>query len=53
LCGIQIRKKIESNVIDEINKKIDTLKKPKNRSNRPILIYEGEISPSMANRHFF
>jgi hypothetical protein len=37
----------------EINKKIATLKKPKNISIRPVLIYEGEISESVVESNFF
>ena len=37
----------------EINKKIATLKKPKNISIRPVLIYEGELSESVVKGDFF
>ena len=37
----------------EINKKIATLKKPKNISIRPVLIYEGELSESVVESNFF
>jgi len=37
----------------KINKKIAPLKKPKNISIRPVLIYEGEISESVVESDFF
>ena len=40
-------------MINEIDKKIATLKRPKNISIRPVLIYEGEISESVVKSDFF
>lgn len=40
-------------MINEIDKKIATLKKPKNISIRPVLIYEGELSESVVESDFF
>ena len=53
LCEIKFQKKINRNVINEIDKKIATLKRPKNISIRPVLIYEGEISESVVKSDFF
>jgi len=53
LCEIKFQKKINRNVINEIDKKIATLKKPKNISIRPVLIYEGELSESVVESDFF
>lgn len=53
LCEIKFQKKINCNVINEIDKKIATLKKPKNISIHPVLIYEGEISESVVESDFF
>ena len=53
MCEIKFQKKINRNVINEIDKKIAILKKPKNISIRPVLIYEGEISESVVKSDFF
>ena len=43
VCEIKFRQKITATVISEVQRKIEVLKKPKNFSLRPILVYEGEI----------
>lgn len=53
VCEIKFRKKITTDVIDEVTKKIQCLKIPKIVSTRPILIYEGELSPKIQQNDFF
>ena len=47
------KKNFSDIVINEIDKKIATLKKPKNISIRPVLIYEGELSESVVESDYF
>ncbi|MEI8301193.1 MAG: ATP-binding protein [Chlamydiota bacterium] len=53
ICEIKFRKKIAVDVIDEITKKIQTLKISKTISIRPVLIYEGELAPTINQDNFF
>jgi len=53
ICEIKFRKKINNGVIMEVQEKIDRLKRPKYYSVRPVLIYEGELEPSVTERGFF
>jgi hypothetical protein len=52
-CEIKFRKKITHSVIEEVTNKIKALKFPRIISIRPVLIYEGELSPSIAQSGFF
>ena len=53
LCEIKCRKKISGDVIGEVKKKIQILKRPKHTSIRPVLIYEGELSKSVKESDYF
>jgi uncharacterized protein len=53
VCEIKFRKKIESQVIDEVQEKINKLKVVKRISVRPVLIYEGELSKSLIDGDYF
>lgn len=53
VCEIKFRKKIGTSVIKEVQRKIDVLKKPKNISIRPILIYSGELSETIEESGVF
>ena len=53
LCEIKFSNKIGRSIINEITIKINLLKTPKNRSIRPVLIYEGEMSESIKENGFF
>jgi uncharacterized protein len=53
LCEIKFQKKIKRNVVNEIEKKMAILKRPKNTSIRPVLIYEGDISESVLKSDCF
>jgi AAA+ ATPase superfamily predicted ATPase len=44
LCEFKVRDRIESNLIQEIQRKIKTLRIPRGYSLRPVLIYEGTMS---------
>ena len=54
ICEIKFsRKKIDVKIINEVNKKIENLKIPKNFSYRPILIHVNGVIDSVANSDFF
>ena len=53
VCEIKFRQKIDADVIDEVREKIARLKTSKETSVRPILIYEGELSPQIERTGFF
>ena len=53
LCEIKFKKNIDKQVIKDISKKIDLLKRPKNTSIRPVLIYEGKITDALLYDDFF
>lgn len=53
ICEIKFRKKISADVIDEVKRKIQNLKFAKTISIRPVLIYEGELSPKIQREDFF
>ena len=53
VCEIKFRTKISIDVIDEVAKKIHSLKTPKILSIRPVLIYEGELAPKVQQDDFF
>lgn len=50
---IKFRKLVDKSVIDEVEKKIKRLKYKRHYSIRPVLIYLGELSDSIANSEFF
>jgi hypothetical protein len=53
LCEIKFGQKIFPEVIDEVSEKIGKLAIPKGVSVRPILIYQGELSPKIERADFF
>lgn len=53
VCEIKFRTKTSIDVIDEVVKKIHSLKTPKILSIRPVLIYEGELAPKVQQDDFF
>jgi uncharacterized protein len=53
LFEIKFKKYIGSEVITEVKEKIKRLKKPKNFSVRPVLIYCGELSEEISQSEFF
>jgi AAA+ ATPase superfamily predicted ATPase len=53
LCEIKFGQKISPEVIDEVSEKIYKLPFSKGISIRPILIYQGELSPKIVQANFF
>jgi len=53
LCEIKFRQNIDMRVVNEVNKKIELLKRPKNTSIRPVLVYEGNIADTVLADDFF
>ena len=53
VCEIKFSQKISSDVIDEVSEKIRKLPISKGISIRPVLIYQGELSPKIARTNFF
>lgn len=47
LCEIKLQTKISSRVIEDIQRKIEVLQKPKHYSLQPVLIYCGELAPKV------
>ena len=53
VCEIKFRQKINTDVIEEVREKIARLKISKEVLIRPILIYEGDLSPQIERAGFF
>lgn len=53
VCELKFRNNIEASVIDEVSEKIEALKLPKSMSVRTVLIYDGELAPSVAEEQAF
>lgn len=53
ICEIKFGKKLDLSVIREVEQKILTLKKPRNFSCRPVLIYAGELSEDLEYSDYF
>ena len=54
LCEIKFTTKlIRTNIIDEIQTKIDRLSLPRNFSIRPVLIHAGEVCEKVEDAHYF
>jgi AAA+ ATPase superfamily predicted ATPase len=47
LCEIKLQTKVSSRVIEDIQRKIEVLQKPKHYSIQPVLIYCGELAPKV------
>ena len=52
-CEIKFRKKVEVQVIAEVQAKIQKLKIPKHLSVRPVLIYAGDLGEQVKESEFF
>lgn len=53
ICEIKFGQKISRDILDEVSEKIRRLPLPKGISIRPVLIYQGELSPQIAQADFF
>ena len=53
ICEVKFRRKIDANIIQEVKEKINRLNFPKGISTRPVLIYQGELAPSILAANFF
>jgi AAA+ ATPase superfamily predicted ATPase len=53
LCEIKFKHQINSSVIHEVDRKIAALKLPKNQSIRTVLIYDGQLAPSIEEDQAF
>lgn len=53
VCEIKFCKKIQRKIVDDMMEKIRKLKIPRTISIRPVLIYEGELSPKIKDENFF
>jgi len=47
LCEIKFKSQISTSVIQEVDRKIGAIKLPKNHSLRTVLIYDGQLAPSI------
>jgi AAA+ ATPase superfamily predicted ATPase len=47
LCEIKLQPKISSSVVDDIQRKIKVLQRPRHYSLQPVLIYCGELAPKL------
>ncbi len=50
---IKRRQRIDSSIEDEVQRKVDRLKLPRGRSVRLVLVYDGEIDPSIEENGYF
>jgi hypothetical protein len=46
ICEIKFQKRLDPQIIKEVERKLSALPKKRNWSYRPALIYEGEIDPN-------
>lgn len=53
VCELKFRRRISTRVIDEVQDKIHRLKRPKNMTVRPVLVYDGELAPGVEDVDFF
>jgi len=53
VCEIKFCQKISPDVMDEVSEKMEKLTLPKGVSLRPVLIYQGELSPKISQANFF
>jgi hypothetical protein len=53
ICEYKFKKRISSDVIDEMKYKIKNFKRPKYTSVRSVLIYEGELASAVSEAEFF
>lgn len=53
LCEIKFKSQISTSVIQEVDRKIGAIKLPKNQSIRTVLIYDGQLAPSIEEDQAF
>jgi AAA+ ATPase superfamily predicted ATPase len=53
VCEIKFRRQISSSVIQEVDRKVSVLKRPANQSIRTVLIYDGQLAPSIEEDQAF
>jgi hypothetical protein len=53
VCEIKFKQKINIDIIDEVKKKIDVLKRSSSTSVRPVLIYAGELDETIIDADYF
>ncbi len=53
VCEIKFSPKISPEVVNDVSEKIGKLSLSKGISIRPVLIYQGELSPKIAQANFF
>ena len=53
LCEIKLKRQITTSVIQDVDRKIAALKLPKNQSIRTVLIYDGQLAPSIEEDQAF
>lgn len=53
VCKIKFSQKISTEIIEEVSEKINRLTFSKGISVRPVLIYQGELSPQVVRANFF
>lgn len=53
LCEIKFKSQISTSVIQEVDRKIAALKLPKSQSIRTVLIYDGQLAPSIEEDQAF
>jgi hypothetical protein len=53
LCELKFKCHIDSSVIKEVDKKVEALKLPKTQSVRTVLIYDGQLAPSIEEEKAF
>jgi hypothetical protein len=53
VCEIKFRRQISSSVIQEVDRKVSVLKRPANQSIRTVLIYDGQLVPSIEEDQAF
>jgi hypothetical protein len=53
VCEIKFKSQISTSVIQEVDRKIGAIKLPKNQSIRTVLIYDGQLTPSIEEDQAF
>ncbi len=53
LCEVKFKSQIDTSVIKEVDNKIQALKLPKTQSVRTVLIYDGQLAPSIEEEQVF
>lgn len=53
LCELKFKGQIDASVINEVDKKVEALRLPKTQSIRTVLIYDGQLAPSIEEERAF